>query len=168
MPASLTISLNQLALALLGAGAYLYFCRSRGGYWKACATVCGQHVERDHPSPYAALAAVAAVLHEYEARQTALDCYDHPAARTAYRTAWAASAGQPVAARFAAAEAAARAADTLPADAGQEEADDPDPDDLREHDSGNWASSGDHHEDEAERLYRHEQRLAHEQYHPHH
>ncbi len=106
----LTITLNQLALALLGAGSYIYHCRGRGGYWKACTLVCGQRIERNHPSPYAALAAVAAVLQEYEAQQAAQDSYDRPAARAAYRAAWAATEGQPVAARFRAAEAAAEAA----------------------------------------------------------
>lgn len=209
MPAPLSITLNQLALALLGAGAYIYYCRSRGGYWKACALVCGQRIERDHPSPYAALAATAAVLLEYEAQQAAQDAYDDPAARAAYRTVWAASAGQPVAACFAAAQAAARAAVTLPlgplvacpecdgegiinrlqpphlrgicpacvgsgwlpAGADDDEAvdtpSDPDSYDLREYDSGNWVASSPY-EDEAERLYRQEQRIAHEQYHPHH
>ena len=108
------------------------------------------------------------MLHEYEAQQTALDTYDRPAARTAYRTAWAASAGQPVAARFRAAEVAARAADALPAEADNEarddEADDYGPDEPER----TAPPPRGHYEDEAERLYRHEQRLAHAQYHPHH
>lgn len=107
MPA-LAITLNQLAAALLGAGAYIYHTSQRGP-WKACAIVCGTRIERSSPDPYAALGAVAQVLIDYEAQQAAQDAHDTPAARTAYRKAWAASEGQPVAARFAAAEAAAAA-----------------------------------------------------------
>lgn len=102
----LTITLNQLAIALLGAGAYIYQC---AGYWKACALVCGTRIERNSPDPYAALAAVAATLMECEAWQAGQDAHDTPTARAAYREGWASSAGQPVAARFAAAEAAAAA-----------------------------------------------------------
>jgi hypothetical protein len=107
MPA-LSFTLNQLAAALLGAGAYIYHASQRGG-WNACAIVCGTRIERSSPDPYAALGAVAQVLIDYEAQQAALDTYDTPAARAAYRQAWAASEGQPVPARFAAAEAAAAA-----------------------------------------------------------
>lgn len=113
----LTISLNQLAIALLGAGATIYQC---AGYWKACALVCGCRIERNSPDPYAALAAVAATLIECEAWQAGQDAHDTPTARAAYREGWARSAGQPVAARFSAAEAAA-AACSYPVD---EEADD--------------------------------------------
>lgn len=105
MPA-LAITLNQLAAALLGAGAYIYHTGQRSE-WNACAIVCGTRIERSSPDPYAALAAVAATLVEYEAQQAAQDAHDTPAARAAYRQAWAASEGQPVPARFAAAEAAA-------------------------------------------------------------
>jgi hypothetical protein len=110
MPA-LAITLNQLAAALLGAGAYIYHTGPRSG-WNACAIVCGTRIERSSPDPYAALAAVAATLVEYEAQQTAQDAHDSPAARAAYRQAWAASEGQPVADRFAAAEAAAAATES--------------------------------------------------------
>ena len=106
-----TINLNQLAIALLGAGAYIYQCAR---YWKACAIVCGTRIERNHPDPYAALAAVAQVLIEYDARQAAQDAHDTPAARAAYRATWAATQGQPVPARFAAAEAAAAASHEQP------------------------------------------------------
>lgn len=107
MPA-LAITLNQLAAALLGAGAYIYHTSPRGG-WSACAIVCGTRIERSSSDPYAALGAVAQVLIDYEAQQAAQDAHDTPAARAAYRQAWAASEGQPVPARFAAAEAAAAA-----------------------------------------------------------
>jgi DnaJ-class molecular chaperone len=110
MPA-LSFTLNQLAAALLGAGAYIYHANQRGG-WNACAIVCGTRIERSSPDPYAALGAVAQVLIDYEAQQAALDAYDTPAARAAYRQAWAASEGQPVPARFAAAEAAAAATES--------------------------------------------------------
>lgn len=107
MPA-LAITLNQLAAALLGAGAYIYHTSQRG-QWKACAVVCGCLIQRSSPDPYAALGAVAQVLIDYEAQQAAQDLVLTPAARAAYRAAWAASEGQPVPARFAAAEAAATA-----------------------------------------------------------
>jgi hypothetical protein len=110
MPA-LAITLNQLAAALLGAGAYIYHTGQRRG-WNACAIVCGTRIERSSPDPYAALAAVAATLVEYEAQQVAQDAHDSPAARAAYRQAWAATEGQPVLARFAAAEAAAVATES--------------------------------------------------------
>ena len=116
-----TINLNKLAIALLGAGAYIYRC---AGYWKACALVCGTRIEHDSPDPYAALAAVAQVLIEYEAQQAAQDAHDTPAARAAYRAAWATSEGKPVPARFAAAEAAGAAtatSDEQPADEEQED-----------------------------------------------
>ncbi len=113
MPA-LAITLNQLAAALLGAGAYIYHTNQRGG-WNACAIVCGTRIERSSPDPYAALGAVAQVLIDYEAQQAAQDAHDTPAARAAYRQAWAASEGQPIPARFAAAEAAATAAADWPA-----------------------------------------------------
>jgi len=107
MPA-LSFTLNQLAAALLGAGAYIYHASQRGG-WNACAIVCGTRIERSSPDPYAALGAVAQVLIDYEAQQAAQDAHDTPAARAAYRQAWTASEGKPVPARFAAAEAAAAA-----------------------------------------------------------
>lgn len=110
MPA-LSFTLNQLAAALLGAGAYIYHTSQRGG-WNACAIVCGTRIERSSPDPYAALGAVAQVLIDYEAQQAAQDAHDTPAARAAYRQAWAASEGQPVPARFAAAEAAAAATES--------------------------------------------------------
>ncbi len=106
MPA-LSFTLNQLAAALLGAGAYIY--ATQRGQWSACATVCGCLIRRSSPDPYAALGAVAQVLIDYEAQQAAQDLAATPAARAAYKAAWAASAGQPVPARFAAAEAAAAA-----------------------------------------------------------
>lgn len=107
MPA-LAITLNQLTAALLGAGATIYHAQQRRE-WKACATVCGTRIERSSPDPYAALGAVAQVLIDYEAQQAAQDAHDTSAARAAYKAAWAASEGQPVPARFAAAEAAAAA-----------------------------------------------------------
>lgn len=107
MPA-LAITLNQLAAALLGAGAYIYHTKQRHE-WKACAVVCGCLIQRSSPDPYAALGAVAQVLIDYEAQQAAQDLVLTPAARAAYKAAWAASEGQQVPARFAAAEAAAAA-----------------------------------------------------------
>jgi hypothetical protein len=110
MPA-LSITLNQLAAALLGAGAYIYHIKQRRE-WKACAIVCGCLIQRSSPDPYAALGAVAQVLIDYEAQQAAQDLAATPAARAAYKAAWAASAGQQVPARFAAAEAAAAATES--------------------------------------------------------
>jgi hypothetical protein len=110
MPA-LSITLNQLAAALLGAGAYIYHVK-QAREWKACAVVCGCLIQRSSPDPYAALGAVAQVLIDYEAQQAAQDLVLTPAARTAYKAAWAASEGQPVPARFAAAEAAAAATES--------------------------------------------------------
>jgi hypothetical protein len=106
MPA-LSFTLNQIAAALLGAGAYIY--ATQRGQWSACAVVCGCLIRRSSTDPYAALGAVAQVLIDYEAQQAAQDLVLTPAARAAYKAAWAASEGQQVPARFAAAEAAAAA-----------------------------------------------------------
>lgn len=110
MPA-LAITLNQLAAALLGAGAYIYHAKQRRE-WKACAVVCGCLIQRSSPDPYCAIAQVAQVLIDYEAQQAAQDLAVTPAARAAYKAAWAASEGQQVPARFAAAEAAAAATES--------------------------------------------------------
>jgi hypothetical protein len=109
MPA-LSFTLNQIAAALLGAGAYIY--ATQRGQWSACAIVCGCLIQRSSPDPYAALGAVAQVLIDYEAQQAAQDLVPTPAARAAYKAAWASSEGQPVPARFAAAEAAAAATES--------------------------------------------------------
>jgi len=151
MVRTLSISLPQLALALLGPGAYLYHCRSRGGYWKAVAPIGYARTEHDHPDPYAALAAAAALQLEAtqrHAEENAAARARDPEARYAN---WYAAAGCPAAYPAPGSPArAALAASAAAVAAATSDHDDHDDRDNRDHDreTADYYDRQDQHDDD--------------------